>query len=128
MRQSQQQRDTSLIIVLPETMSIERRNIIKAYGAELVLSDGSKGYEGSHRQGRGASQSRFADSFIPEQFENPANPAGTQERQPVLRSGNDTDGQVDAFVAGVGTGGTITGAGEYLKSQEPGCKDRRRGA
>ena len=96
-----------IIIVLPETMSIERRNIIKAYGAELVLSDGTKGMKGA--------------IAIPEQFENPANPeAHRKTTGPEIW--NDTDGQVDAFVAGVGTGGTITGTGEYLKSKNPDVK------
>lgn len=109
-----------LMIVLPETMSVERRNIIKAYGAELVLSDGTKGMKGAiekaeelHRQ--------IADSYIPEQFENPANPAAhRKETGPEIW--NDTDGEVDAFVAGVGTGGTITGVGEYLKEKKPGVR------
>ena len=97
-----------LIIVLPETMSIERRNIIKAYGAELVLSDGSKGMKGAIAKAEELHK-EIADSFIPEQFENP-------------EIWEDTDGKVDAFVAGVGTGGTITGVGEYLKSQNPDVK------
>ena len=105
-----------IIIVLPETMSIERRNIIKAYGAELVLSDGTKGIakaEELHKE--------IENSFIPEQFENPANPeAHRKTTGPEIW--NDTDGEVDAFVAGVGTGGTITGTGEYLKSKKADVK------
>ena len=98
-----------LIIVLPETMSIERRNIIKAYGAELVLSDGSKGMKGAIAKAEELHK-EITDSFIPEQFENPANPAAHKK----------TTGP--EIVAGVGTSGTITGVGEYLKSQNPDVK------
>lgn len=106
-----------LIIVLPETMSIERRNIIKAYGAELVLSDGSKGMKGAIAKAEELHK-EIQDSFIPEQFENPANPAAHRKTTgPEIWA--DTDGEVDAFVAGVGTGGTITGVGEFLKSKKP---------
>ena len=109
-----------IIIVLPETMSIERRNIIKAYGAELVLSDGTKGCL-LYTSDAADLHKEIADSFIPEQFENPANPeAHRKTTGPEIW--NDTDGQVDAFVAGVGTGGTITGTGEYLKSKNPDVK------
>ena len=109
-----------IIIVLPETMSIERRNIIKAYGAELVLSDGTKGMKGAIAKAEELHK-EIETSFIPEQFENPANPeAHRKTTGPEIW--NDTDGEVDAFVAGVGTGGTITGTGEYLKSRKADVK------
>lgn len=109
-----------IIIVLPETMSIERRNIIKAYGAELVLSDGTKGMKGAIEKANEL-HAEIPDSFIPEQFENPANPeAHRKTTGPEIWE--DTDGEVDVFVAGVGTGGTITGVGEYLKSKKADIK------
>ena len=109
-----------IIIVLPETMSIERRNIIIAYGAELVLSDGTKGMKGAIEKANEL-HAEIPDSFIPEQFENPANPeAHRKTTGPEIWE--DTDGDVDVFVAGVGTGGTITGVGEYLKSKKADIK------
>lgn len=109
-----------LIIVLPETMSVERRNIIKAYGAELVLSDGSKGMKGAIEKANELHR-EIENSFIPEQFENPANPTA-HKKTTGPEIWEDTDGEVDAFVAGVGTGGTISGVGEYLKSKKADVK------
>lgn len=109
-----------LIIVLPETMSIERRNIIKAYGAELVLSDGSKGMKGAIAKADEL-HAEIPNSFIPAQFDNLANPAA-HKKTTGPEIWEDTDGQVDVFVAGVGTGGTISGVGEYLKSKKPDVK------
>lgn len=105
-----------LIIVLPETMSVERRNIIKAYGTELVLTDGSKGMKGAIAKAEELA-ANIADSYIAGQFVNPANPAA-HKKTTGPEIWNDTDGDIDAFVAGVGTGGSISGVGEYLKSKK----------
>ena len=109
-----------VILTMPETMSVERRNLLKAYGAEIVLTEGSKGMKGAIEKAEQLA-AETENSFIPGQFKNPANPEA-HRRSTGPEIWNDTDGSVDIFIAGVGTGGTLTGVGEYLKSQKPEVK------
>ena len=113
-------RGYKIILVMPETMSVERRQLIAAYGAQIVLTEGAKGMKGAIAKAEELAK-EIEGSFIPAQFDNPANPkAHIESTGPEIYE--DTDGEVDIFVAGVGTGGTITGVGQYLKSKKPGVK------
>lgn len=109
-----------IILTMPETMSVERRNLLKAYGAELVLTEGARGMKGAIEKAEELAK-EIEGSFIPAQFENPANPEA-HRRSTGPEIWEDTDGNVDFFIAGVGTGGTVTGVGEYLKSKDPNVK------
>ena len=109
-----------LILTMPETMSVERRNILKAYGAQIVLTDGAKGMAGAIEKAQELSR-EIPGAYVPGQFDNPVN-AEAHRKTTGPEIWNDTDGQVDIFVAGVGTGGTLTGVGEYLKEKKPGVK------
>lgn len=109
-----------IIIVMPDTMSVERRNLMKAYGAELVLTEGAKGMKGAMAKAEELAK-EIPHSFIPGQFVNPANPAA-HEKTTGPEIWEDTDGEVDYFVSGVGTGGTLSGVGRYLRSKKPGVK------
>jgi len=109
-----------IILTMPETMSVERRNLLKAYGAELVLTEGAKGMKGAIEKSKELAET-IPNSFIPSQFTNPANPA-VHKATTAVEIYNDTDGKVDILVAGVGTGGTITGVGEYLKAKNKNIK------
>ncbi len=109
-----------LILTMPETMSVERRNLLKALGAEVVLTPGAEGMKGAIRVAKELAE-KYPNSFIPQQFQNPANPA-IHRKTTALEIWNDTDGEVDIFIGGVGTGGTVTGVGEVLKEKKPGVK------
>ena len=109
-----------LILTMPETMSVERRNLLKALGAEVVLTPGAEGMKGAIRVANELAE-KYPNSFIPQQFQNPANPA-IHRKTTAVEIWNDTDGEVNIFVGGVGTGGTVTGVGEVLKEKKPGIK------